>query len=122
MQTYVVKFESLSPEIDKHRGMFITDSRVHWNVYVLAYWNFIFEFLVLALPKTVGSAQTHKNISFIWIVWSTLYVYLWVKCELQDCDLQASAWEKICFSTCCKFKEGNTLQHTSCRKVLGESR
>ena len=23
------------------------------------------------------SAQTHKSISFIWIVWSTLYVYLW---------------------------------------------
>ena len=23
-----------------------------------------------------GSAQTHKSISFIWIVWSTLYVYL----------------------------------------------
>ena len=32
---------------------------------------------VLVLPKTAGSAQTHKSISFIWIVWSTLYVYLW---------------------------------------------
>ena len=32
---------------------------------------------VLALPKTARSAQTHKSISFIWIVWSTLYVYLW---------------------------------------------
>ena len=32
---------------------------------------------VLALPKTASSAQTHKSISFIWIVWSTLYVYLW---------------------------------------------
>ena len=30
------------------------------------------------LPKTAGSAKTHKSISFIWIVWSTLYVYLWV--------------------------------------------
>ena len=29
------------------------------------------------LPKTAGSAQTHKSMSFIWIVWSTLYVYLW---------------------------------------------
>ena len=28
------------------------------------------------LPKTAGSAQTHKSMSFIWIVWSTLYVYL----------------------------------------------
>ena len=32
---------------------------------------------VLALQKTARSAQTHKSISFIWIVWSTLYVYLW---------------------------------------------
>ena len=31
---------------------------------------------VLALPKTARSAQTHKSISFIWNVWSTLYVYL----------------------------------------------
>ena len=31
---------------------------------------------VLALPKSARSAQTHKNISFFWIVWSTLYVYL----------------------------------------------
>ena len=31
---------------------------------------------VLALPKTAGSAQTNENISFICIVWSTLYVYL----------------------------------------------
>ena len=32
---------------------------------------------VLALPKMAHSAQTYKSISFIWIVWSTLYVYLW---------------------------------------------
>ena len=32
---------------------------------------------VLALSKTARSAQTHKSISFIRIVWSTLYVYLW---------------------------------------------
>ena len=32
---------------------------------------------VLALPKTAHSAQTYKSISFTWIVWSTLYVYLW---------------------------------------------
>ena len=36
-------------------------------------WNFR---AVLALPKTARSAETHKSISFIWIVWSTLYVYL----------------------------------------------
>ena len=33
------------------------------------------------LPKTAGSAQTQKSMSFIWIVWSTLYVYLWFLCE-----------------------------------------
>ena len=49
---------------------------IHWLVYVLAYLNFK---AVLALPKTAGSAQTHKSISFIWIVWSTLYVYLCTK-------------------------------------------
>mgnify|MGYP006863840669 CR=1 FL=1 len=32
---------------------------------------------VLALPKTAPSAQTCKSITFIWIVWSTLYIYLW---------------------------------------------
>ena len=31
---------------------------------------------VLALPKMAKSAQTYKSISFIWIVWSTLYIYL----------------------------------------------
>ena len=31
---------------------------------------------VLALPKTAPFAQTYKSIAFIWIVWSTLYVYL----------------------------------------------
>ena len=30
------------------------------------------------LPRMAGSAQTYKSMSFIWIVWSTLYVYLWV--------------------------------------------
>ena len=29
-----------------------------------------------------GSAQTHKSMSFIWIVWSTLYVYLWSLVEV----------------------------------------
>ena len=31
---------------------------------------------VLALPKTAGSAQTHKSMSFIWIVWSTWYIHI----------------------------------------------
>ena len=33
------------------------------------------------LPKTAGSAHAHKSLSFIWIVWSTLYVYLWLQCN-----------------------------------------
>ena len=33
---------------------------------------------VLVLPKTAGSAQTHRCMRFIWIVWSTLYLYLWL--------------------------------------------
>ena len=34
-------------------------------------WGFPFTFQAYILP------QTHKSMSFIWIVWSTLYVYLW---------------------------------------------
>ena len=33
------------------------------------------------LPKIAGSAQTHKSISFIWIICSTLCVYLWFSYE-----------------------------------------
>ena len=43
---------------------------------------------VLALSKTARSAQTHKSMSFIGIVWSTIYVYLWLKCNFDD-------WSKI---------------------------
>ena len=38
-------------------------------------------YATLVLPKRAGSAQTQKSMSFIWIVWSTLYVYLWFLCE-----------------------------------------
>ena len=44
-------------------------------LYVLAYLNLS---AVLVLPKPAGSAQTHKIMSFIWNIWSTLYVYLWL--------------------------------------------
>ena len=46
---------------------------IHWIW--ISYLNFK---AVLVLPKMAGSAQTHKSMSFIWIVWSTLYVYLWL--------------------------------------------
>ena len=61
---------------------------------------------VLALPKTAGSAQTHKSISFIWIVWRTPCVYLcffgkknWIP------DINAATvshrliWQKKCIET-----------------------
>ena len=55
---------------------------------------------VLALPITASSAQTHKSISFIWIVWSTLYVYLWVtyksKIELSNDFLKCKLRKKKC--------------------------
>ena len=50
---------------------------IYLSVYVIAYLNFVLDFkaVQLAMPKTARSAQARKSISFIWIVWSTLYVY-----------------------------------------------
>ena len=51
---------------------------IHWICMCVSLFKFqiwIFR-AVLVLPKTAGSAQTYKSMSFIWIVWSTLYVYL----------------------------------------------
>ena len=43
------------------------------KLYILiSYLNFK---VVLELPKTACSAQTHKSISFNWIVWRTLYEF-----------------------------------------------
>ena len=39
-------------------------------------------------------AQTNKSISFIWIVWSTLYVYLWLKDEENGDYVLTSNWKK----------------------------
>ena len=65
---------------------------IYWIACALAYLNFIFEFkAVLVLPKTASSAQTHESISSIWIVWSTLYVYLWYLCQFSNIVLH------ICF-------------------------
>ena len=49
---------------------------IHWIVCVLAYSYLNFR-AALMQPKTAASAQTLKSMSFIWTVWSTLYVYLW---------------------------------------------
>ena len=46
---------------------------VRWPIWI-SYLNFK---AVLTLPKTARAAKTQKSVSFIWIVWSTLYVYLW---------------------------------------------
>ena len=52
---------------------------IHLIVCVISYLNFR---AVLVPPKTAGSAQTHKSISFNWIVWSTLNVYLCLKAKM----------------------------------------
>ena len=57
---------------------------------------------VLVLSETAGFALTHKSMSFIWIVWSTLYVYLWAAPEKKEdgvgpnfaSPLQAEKYEK----------------------------
>ena len=48
---------------------------------------------VLVLPKTAGSAQTHKSVSFIWIVWSTQYVYLWRIPQIASTDELTECWK-----------------------------
>ena len=75
---------------------------IHWIACVLAYLNFIFEFIaVLVLPKTASSAQTHKSMSFIWIVWSTLYVYLWFECETWNQNFE---WTKLALTNNCNWR------------------
>ena len=68
-----------------NHGLFISlfkllSCHIHWIGYVFSLFNISYLNLKidLALPKTASSAQTHKSISFIWIVWRTLYVYLWL--------------------------------------------
>ena len=60
---------------------------IHWIVYVWAYSNFIFDFLN-SFSTTQNSRLCPDNqiISLIWIVWSTLYVYLWPKCKRSKLD------------------------------------
>ena len=52
---------------------------------------------VLALPKMACSAQTHKSISFIWIIWSTLYVYLCPQFKTNNKNLVklTISWRKL---------------------------
>ena len=46
---------------------------------------------VLALPKTARSAKTHKNISFISIVWSTLYMYIYLWIQLWKSEVSSQS-------------------------------
>ena len=88
-------------------------------VYVFAYLNFILEFkAVLALPKTAHSAQTHESISFIWIVWRTLYVYLWSqgKPELQG-TYQLMLWITTASNFLATLLKSNTTWLKSISKV-----
>ena len=63
-------------------GYFFNFSSLYLATYIEFYMCFQISYLnfkaVLALPNMARSAQAHKSISFIWIVWSTLNVYLWV--------------------------------------------
>ena len=65
---YFFHFSSLCP------APYIALNCICVSLNQISYLNFK---AVLALPKMTRSAQTHKSISFIWIVLSTLYVYLW---------------------------------------------
>ena len=49
----------------------------------------------LALPKMAPSTQTYKSITFIWIVWSTLYLYLWCqhKFWIRSSSLNNDPWQ-----------------------------
>ena len=63
-------------------------SATHIELYMcqpilISYLNFE---AVLVPPKMARSAQTHKTISFALIVWSTLYVYIWLLYQIQ-CNL-----------------------------------
>ena len=55
---------------------------IHWIVCVSLFKFHIWILELLVLPKMAGFAKTHKSMSFIWIVWSTLYVYLCCKLKL----------------------------------------
>ena len=92
---------------------------IHWIVCVLAYLNSILNFrVVLVLPKTAGSAQTHKSMSFIW---STLYVYLclllhWVKkCSpfLRKNNQKCTEQHLSLFIGCCWYKNNKPNQKNS---------
>ena len=53
---------------------------IHWIMCVLAYSNFVFQFqsIFCTVQNDPLSPDTEKkSVSFIWIVWRTLYVYLW---------------------------------------------
>ena len=75
---------------------------------------------VLTLPKTARSAQTHKSKSFIWIVWSTLYVfvYLCTGCNHNHNSIVLGKvlWTKITFKLAQKWKYFKILYVKKCEK------
>ena len=69
---------------------------------------------ILAFPKTASSAQIHRSISFIWIVWSTLYLYLWLYRQPSATYTKTGWWYdfklfKLWFSLTVDFFEQNFL-------------
>ena len=65
----------------------------HWIENLLGYLNFIFSF------STAGNGPLCPdiwNIIFIWIVWRTLYVYLWVGDGIWASQVQCTEIERLC--------------------------
>ena len=92
-----------------NHGLFISlfkliSCHIHWIGYVFTLFNISYLNLKadLALPKTASSAQTHKSISFIWIILSTLYVYLWIWHKF---SLVNSFTKKVLAMILCRWKK-----------------
>ena len=66
-------------------GCFFRFSSLHPALYIELYMYLNFK-AVLALP-------THKSISFNWIVWSTLDVYLWHKYQPTQSEKSNYTWK-----------------------------
>ena len=66
------------------------------SLYPAPYISYLNFKAALALLKTAPSAQTYKSITFLWIVWSTLYVYLW----RQPWDGVLYFWKSIFIHLC----------------------
>ena len=100
--TYEFNFTTMIPQVDLFSFIFwkkLKTPKRHFEIN----WP-------LALPKTARSAQTHKSISFIWIVLSTLYAYLWPFYQNIDkimyfllCPKEFALFFCTCSACCCSW-------------------